>query len=324
MSAEPVRPASPVIATFHERARPSLAALIAAYAAVYILWGSTYLGIRIAIETLPPFIMASARYLVAGALLYAYARRLERSPLTLRQWRDAAIVGTLMMLGGNGLVCWAEQHVASGLAALLIGTVPLWIVVLHWLVYHGPRPTRIMVVGLFVGLVGIYVLIGPQRIGGEPVYWPGAVALLAACAFWALGSLYSRRANLPKSTPLAASMEMLTGGAALLVVGLVMGEPSRVNLAAMSVRSVLALGYLIVFGSLIALTAYMWLLQVSAPAHVATYAYVNPVIAIILGALVAHEPFTPRVAVAGAIIIAAVVVITQRKPPPQACKADSQ
>ena len=216
-----------------------------------------------------------------------------------------------MLLGGNGLVCWAEQTVASGLAALLIATVPIWMVVLDWLVYRGPRPTRMMVFGLAVGLAGIYILIGPENLGGQRLDLLGGGALLLACVFWTLGSLYSRRGKLPASNWLATAMEMLVGGAALLLVGAAAGEPARINLHAVSLRSLLALGYLIVFGSIVALTAYKWMLQVSTPARVATYAYVNPVIAILLGTALAAEPFTPRIALAAAVILAAVVLITR-------------
>jgi drug/metabolite transporter (DMT)-like permease len=293
---------------------PSRLKIVAAFAAVYVVWGSTYLAIRIGVETLPPFSMAGVRFLIAGLMMYAFVRPRVTERPTARNWLATGIVGCLMLLGGNGLVCWAEQTVASGLAALLVATVPIWMVVLDWLIYRGPRPSRAIVLGLVVGLAGIYVLIGPEDLGGERLNVLGGVALLLACVFWALGSLHSRRAALPHSSWLATAMEMIVGGVALLVVGALTGETGHISLQAISLRSVLALAYLIVFGSMVGLTSYKWLLHVCAPARVATYAYVNPVIAILLGALVG-EPLTPRVALAAAVIVAAVVIITRYSAP---------
>ncbi len=289
---------------------PSASRVALAYATVCLVWGSTYLAIRFAVETLPPLLMASTRYLVAGAILFPLARRAAPGPLTKRQWIGAAIVGTLMLLGGNGLVCWSEQHVVSSLAALLIATIPLWMILFDWLFYRGARPTRVAIIGLALGLTGVYFLVDPAGLAGERVYLPGAVALLAACVFWALGSLYSRRCQQPASTPLATAMQMLTGGSALGIVGLLAGEAERVNFAAISFRSVAALAYLVIFGSLLAMSAYVWLLQHRPAAQVSTYAFVNPVVAVFLGVAVAGEPFTPRTALGGALILAAVGMIT--------------
>jgi drug/metabolite transporter (DMT)-like permease len=293
------------------RSAPGTARLVLAFMTVYIVWGSTYLAIRVAIETLPPLTMAGIRFVIAGSLLYAIRRPQRAAPLTRRNWLTAGTVGVLMLLGGNGLVCWAEQSVASGLAALLVGAVPIWMVVLDWLIYGGPRPTRTIVAGLVLGLSGIYLLIGPEHLGGQPVSLSGTAALLVACAAWSLGSLYSRHGDLPASTWTATALEMLIGGAALLLVGALLGEPVRIDLHAVSWRSLAALIYLIIFGSILALTAYKWLLQVSPPTRVATYAYVNPVIAILLGTVLAHEPLSPRVLAAVAVILSAVIVITR-------------
>lgn len=287
-------------------------AVVAAYAAVYVIWGSTYFAIRVAVETLPPFTMAGVRFLVAGTLLYVAAGwRGPRPSLTRGQWGAAALVGVLMLLGGNGLVCWAEQYIASGLAALLVGTVPLWMVVLDWLLYRGPRPTAIASAGLLIGLVGVWLLVGPEELGGTRPHLGATLALLGACVAWTLGSLYSRRASLPKPTWLAAGMQMLAGGAALLLVGAAAGEWSRISIGAIHARSLVALAYLILFGSLIGLTAYLWLLQVSTPAKAATYAYVNPVIAILIGAALGDEPLTARIGSGAVVIIGAVVLITR-------------
>ena len=214
-----------------------------------------------------------------------------------------------MLIGGNGLVCWAEQYVPSGLAALLIATVPLWMVVLDWLGFGGARPTWRIVLGLIIGLIGVYFLIGPSAIGGQRVDLAGGLALMAACAFWALGSLQSRRARLPGSAFLATAIQMSIAGVLLLLIGVLSGETSRLDLSRVSLKSAVALGYLVVFGAILALTAYTWLLRVTSPARVATYAYVNPVIALILGALLASETLSPRVLLAAAVILGAVILI---------------
>jgi drug/metabolite transporter (DMT)-like permease len=290
---------------------PSLIAVAAAFAAIYLIWGSTYLAIRFAIETLPPFLMAGARFLVAGAILYPIARsRARAEPLGWRHWRAAALIGGLMLVGGNGLVCWAEQYVASGIAALLIATVPLWMVLLDWLVYRGARPTPWVVAGLITGLAGVYLLIGRSTIGGEPVHLAGGLALLVACLFWSLGSLQSRRTALPKSAFLSTAMQMLAGGAIFMVIGTAIGEWPRVAWQSISLKSTLALGYLIVFGALVALSAYVWLLGNVTAARVSTYAYVNPVIAVFLGAVLGGEVVSARTGLAAGVIVAAVVMIT--------------
>lgn len=288
--------------------------VVGAFAIVYVVWGSTYLAIRFGVETLPPFTMAGVRFLTAGLLLYAFLAVRVRPRPTRGNWFAAAIVGTLMLFGGNGLVCWSEQFVHSGLAALFIATVPLWMVTLDWLIYRGPRLTGRVILGLIGGLVGIYILIGPSNIAGEPIDTAGGLVLLAACVFWSVGSLYARKANLPRSTALATSMEMITGGGVMVLIGLATGEWARIDPAVVSGKSLLALGYLIVFGSIIALSTYRWLLSVSTPARVSTYAFVNPVIAVLLGALLADEPLTPRVGVAAGVILVSVMIITLRSP----------
>lgn len=300
---------------------PPLLLVAAAFTVVYLVWGSTYLAIRFAIETMPPFLMAGARYFSAGVLLFVVTRLRHSGPIEAAHWRAAAIVGTLMLLGGNGLVCWAEQVVPSGLAALLIATVPLWLVVLDWLRHQGPRPTRRIVVGLMAGLSGVAIPVGPSNLGGERINFFGAAALLMACLFWSLGSLHSRRAKLPASPFVSTAMQMLAGGAALLLVGTLTGEWASVDVGAVSFKSVLALAYLSVFGSILALTAYTWLLRVATAARVGTYAYVNPVVAMFLGYALADEPLSPRILTAAVVILGAVVLITsskQREPATQA------
>jgi drug/metabolite transporter (DMT)-like permease len=288
---------------------PPQGKVITAFAAVYLIWGSTYLGIRFAIETIPPHLMAAARFLVAGAILYAWSRWRGAPAPTARNWRASAIVGGFLLLGGNGAVVWAETRVPSGLTALLVAMVPIWMLVLEM---HprlgGKRPRAAVVAGLVLGLAGLVVLVAPGRLAGrvDPI---GAGVLLLGCLSWAFGSLHSRAADLPRSGFLAAAMEMLCGGALLLVFGVATGQAGQLSLAAVSPRSLAALVYLIVFGSLIGFTAYIWLLGATTSARVSTYAYVNPVVAVLLGWGFANEPMTLRTMVAAAVIISAVVVI---------------
>jgi drug/metabolite transporter (DMT)-like permease len=295
----------------HAPAQPPRWQVATAFAAIYLIWGSTYLAIRLAIETFPPFLMASIRFLVAGIILYVWSRLRGASQPARSHWLSAAVVGGLLLLGGNGGVVWAEQHVPSGLTALLIGTVPLWMALLDWLRRDGAKPSNGVIVGLTLGFLGMALLIGPVELaGGDHVDLAGAAVLILASLSWATGSLYSRRAQLPASPLLATAMEMLAGGALLLIASLLVGEWARFDSSALSLRSWLALGYLIVFGALVGFTAYIWLLRVSTPAHVSTYAYVNPVVAIFLGWAFAGEPLTARTLLAAAVIVAAVVIIT--------------
>ena len=290
---------------------PSRPKLVAAFLAIYLIWGSTYLAIRFAIETIPPFLMAGARFVVAGSVLFAVARARGAPPPTMRQWGATTVVGLLLLLGGNGGVVWAEQVVPSGLAALIVATVPLWMVLLEWARPGGERPSATVAGGIALGLVGVALLVGPGRVAGVGRVDPlGAAVLLGASLAWAAGSLYSRRASLPIAPLLGAGMHMLSGGAALLLVGLLVGEGSRVVPETISAKSALALLYLIVFGAIIGFTAYVWLLRVTTPARVATYAYVNPVVAVLLGWALADEPLGLRVMAAAAMIVAAVALIT--------------
>ncbi len=290
---------------------PRTALIVAAFLAVYVIWGSTYLAIRFAVETLPPFLMASVRFLVAGGLLYA-ARRRRAGPPEPRHWAAAAVTGGLMLCGGNGGVVWAEQFVASGLTALVVATVPLWMVLFDAARPGGERPARLTLLGLVVGFAAVGVLVEPGRsmaAGGVP--WVPALVLTGASASWAAGSLLSRHLPAPRSHGQGTAMQMLAGGAALLVLGAATGELGEVSLAGASVRSLASLAYLIVFGSLIAYSAYVWLLRVVSPARVSTYAFVNPVVAVLLGWALAGEPLTLRVALATifvALAVGAVIV----------------
>lgn len=298
------------MAKLHIDHQPSKASITAAFAAVYVVWGSTYLAIRFGVETIPPFIMAGTRFVFAGLLLYAWARYRGASPPTLIEWRSAAIIGILLLFVGNGGVSWAEQTVPSGIAALLVATVPMWIVMLDWLMHGTSRPRPGVVVGLAVGFIGVLMLIGPDQILGYNQFdLMGVGVLLIATISWAIGSLYSRRAILPSSPLLATSMEMLAGGMVLWLTAALTGEFENFSLDHVSVRSWLSVAYLSVFGSIVGFTAYVWLLRVAHTAHVATYAYVNPVIAIFLGWALAGERFTNQMFVAAMVIVAAVVLI---------------
>lgn len=290
---------------------PARWAVLGAFAAVYLIWGSTYLAIRIAIETLPPFLMAGGRFLVAGGLLYAWLRLRGAARPELRHWVSASVSGGLMLLGGNGGVVWAEQYVPSGLAALIVAMVPLWMVLFDWLRPGGERPGRPILLGLLVGLAGVVVLVGPEEAAAQgAVPWIPALVLLCASASWSLGSLWSRRAELPRSPLLGTALQMLGGGALLTLFALVRGEAGAVDPAAWSARSLAALAYLVVFGSLVGFTCYVWLLKVSTPAKAATYAYVNPIVAVVLGWAIVDEPLTWRVGVAGALVVGAVALVT--------------
>jgi len=290
-------------------------------ALLYTVWGSTYLAIKVAIRTIPPFLMASTRFLVAGALLFAWASRRgdrEADPIGLPQWRSAAVVGTALLAGGNGGVVWAERHVASGVVALIIATVPLWMAVIDRAA-SGRRLPRMAVVGLVMGFAGLALLIG--RPGGhvDPV---GIGVAVVASLCWASGSVYAQRSPLPKRPLLAASMEMLSGGTVLALAGVVSGEAGQLHVAQISARSLAGLLYLIVFGSLVAFSAYAWLLSHVRLSLVSTYAYVNPVVAVFLGWAILSEPITGRTLLASAVIVTAVALIVaarnapSRLPPP--------
>jgi len=291
--------------------RPSRLKLALAFAAIYIIWGSTYLGIRYAIETLPPLLMAGTRFIIAGAALYTWARLRGATHTERINWRAALVIGGLLLLGGNGAVVLAERSVPSGLAALLIATEPLMIVLLDWVRPGGARPSGRISLGLILGLIGMVVLIGPVGITGSgEVSFAGAALLIAATLSWATGSLYAARTKLAASPLMAAAMQMLAGGALLLLAGLAAGEASRFDPSQASLRSIGAFVYLIIFGSLLAFTSYSWLLRVTPPSLASTYAYVNPVVAVLLGWAIAGESLSLRMLVAATVIIAAVVIIT--------------
>jgi drug/metabolite transporter (DMT)-like permease len=290
-------------------ARRSPAAVAVALATVYVVWGSTYLAIRITDRTMPPMLMSSVRFLVAGVALYAFASRGRARP-TLREWRAAAIVGGALLLIGNGGVAWAVTRLDSGLAALIVAIIPLWVAVLDRAVF-GRRLSLPAIVGLVVGFAGVALLVRPG--GGVDVV--AALALVGTTGAWAAGSLYARGAPLPQSPLLAASMQMLCASVLLGVAGVAFGEPARVHADAFSAKPVAAWLYLVLVGSLVAFSAYAWLLKNVKIGVVSTYAFVNPVVAVGLGALFLGEQITASTLLAGAsIIVAVILIVTGREP----------
>jgi drug/metabolite transporter (DMT)-like permease len=292
--------------------RPSRVKLILAFAAVYIIWGSTYLGIRLAIDTLPPFLMAATRFSLAGAIIFTWAvLKGERFIPPLRMWRRALVIGGLLLLGGNGAVTWAEKYVATSLAALLVATEPFLVVILNWAMSR-QRPNWKVLLGVLIGLSGVAMLVGDGLRSNEhstsSLMGVGVVLLGSFC--WAAGSVYSSRRPIEVSSLMAAGMQMLAGGFLLFLLALATGDPQRLNLANASWTSIGAFFYLLVFGSLVGFTAYSWLLNNVTPARAATYAYVNPVVAVLLGWLVASEPLTRQMLVAAAVIVGSVILIT--------------
>ncbi len=288
------------------------ARLLAAFAAVYVVWGSTYLAIRFAVATLPPFLMGGARFLLAGAILYAFGRtRAGSAKPTSTDWRTGLLSGGLMLAGGNGAVVWAETRVPSGITALLVAIVPVWMVLIDWLRPGGTRPSWPVFVGLALGLAGLVLLVGIDTLhGAGTVNAAGALALMVGSLSWAAGSLYTKIAPKASSGINGSSTQMLAGGVLLTLASLVAREPSRLDLAHASASSWLGFAYLVSFGSLIGFTAYVYLLAHTSAAKASTYAYVNPVVAVLLGWAVAHEPVTPRTIAAAAVILAAVAIIT--------------
>ena len=298
----------------------STAAVAAALLIVYVVWGSTYFAIAVMIETMPPLLSAGARYGTAGVLMLAgvaaYSRTRARGAAPERatrvHWRSAFIVGTLLLLGGNGGVVLSELYIPSGVSAVLVATLPIWLAVFDALVTRR-RPSRLVVGGLVAGIVGVAVLVVPVE-GLEQLNPIGVVLVVGATLSWAVGSLYARHAPLPRSGLLSTGMEMVAGGFSLLLVGTLLGEIGRTDVSGFSAESVAAFAYLVLFGSIVAFTAYTWLLAHAPVSTVATYAYVNPIVAVALGAIFLSEPITPRTVIAGVVIIGAVVAMVSGRP----------
>jgi drug/metabolite transporter (DMT)-like permease len=293
-------------------AAPTKIRIIVAFAALYLIWGSTYLGIRFAIETIPPFLMAGSRFLIAGIIMYAIAWSQGIGKSTWTNWRTSLIIGACLILGGNGGVTVSEKYIDSGLAALIVAIVPIYIVMLGWAAGIAPRPTPIVWLGLVGGFVGVGVLLGPVlRLSSNGGRHPaiGMSILLVSSFIWSAGSLYSRTSKHAASPFLTAAQQMLCGGLLLLLASFATGETWRFHPNAMSILSLASFAYLVITGAVVGYTAYIWLLRHCDPAKVATYAYVNPIVAVLLGAAFAGESLTMRTLVAAALIIGSVALV---------------
>lgn len=294
--------------------KPPVIQLLLAFFAVYFIWGSTYLAIRFTTQSIPPFLMASCRFLVAGSILYLFARRQGAVPERIH-WQSASISALFLLLGGNGLMAWSLQYINSSLAAILVATVPFWMVLVAWLGFKARRPGSKETAGLVLGFVGIlWLVISTGSQGNGRATNPVGIAIVMLSAIsWAMGSVYAARHSPPGSPMLLIALQMLVGGGLLAITGTLLGEWQIFQVAHVSVRSLLALGYLTFFGSLIAFTAYSWLLRVVPPSLASTYAYVNPVVAILLGWSLGGEQISLPMLLASGVIVASVVLITQAK-----------
>jgi drug/metabolite transporter (DMT)-like permease len=293
--------------------RCPIAMVVAAFFAIYVLWGSTYIGIAIAVKTIPPFLMSSARFLLAGLVLYAICRIAKAPRPTLRDWLSSSLLGFMLIFGGNAGATWALQHIPSGSAALLVATEPLWLVLLAWVMGYERRPSWRVVLGLLIGLAGMAVLVGP---GATFVYGPTQIAAVAVVLFgafiWALGSILSIRVRTRTSPFMTSAMMLVTGGAMFGVAGFATGEARAFDVAQVTWPAVAATAYLAVFGSIVALSAYVWLLRRCSSHRVATYAFVNPVVAVILGAVMADEAVNYGTLIAGGAIVVSVALLISK------------
>jgi drug/metabolite transporter (DMT)-like permease len=290
-----------------------------AFSAIYLVWGSTYLAIRFAIETIPPFLMAGSRFVVGGSALYLWRSRTDRIKPGIREWRKSALVGLLLIVGGNGMLTWSEQYIPSGLAALLLAIIPVWMVLLDWILVVKKRPSSTTITGILLGVIGVGLLSGVDRgvllagsHAGRPVFIYALLLTLAAIS-WASGSLYSRTIHSSASLLYLVSIQMLAGGISLIFLGTIRGEWGLLSLENISLRSVVSLTYLVVFGTVLTYSAYNWLLRKSSPAKVGTYAFFNPLVAVFLGWLLAGEIITVRILMGAACILTAVVLVNQSR-----------
>lgn len=302
----------------HVKENPSLEykktiMIVVALLSVYIVWGSTYLGIKIAIETFPPFLMAGIRFLIAGALLYGFVVVKEKRQPKLIEWRDTTIIGTLLLLGGNGLVVIAEKTIPSSIAAIVIATVPLWMIVIAWLLKSQIKPNRSTLIGTLIGFIGVVILMFPSHQAHLHFDTFGLLLTLLAAILWSLGSIYSQKAILPTSVMLSTAMQMLSGGLVLIIVATLFGEWQQFHIETLSSRSLFAFAYLVFIGSLVGFSAYVWLLKNASPYLASTYAFVNPLVALCLGYFFADEVLSVKALLATVLIISAVVIITLSK-----------
>jgi drug/metabolite transporter (DMT)-like permease len=291
-----------------------------AFGYIYVVWGATYLAIHCALESMPPFLLAGSRFLLAGTMLLAALRLLHRERFhwgDAREWKDAAIVGTLLLVGGNGVVAWSQLFVPSSITALLFGSMPLWIILFDWLRPGGTMPTLRVCAGLLVGLVGVAVLMKPGAFEHtSPLLLWGEIALLLAACSWAAGGIYSRYVHAKGSPLLPMARQMIVGGVLLLAISYVHGDWRHFSFAQVRPVAWLGFGYLVVFGSLTGFTIYVWLMRVSTPAHVATISYANLLVAVALGWGVLHEPLTARLIVGGVIMVGSVVLVLKKPKEP--------
>jgi drug/metabolite transporter (DMT)-like permease len=283
-----------------------------ALSVVYLIWGSTYLAIRFTVETTPPFLSAAARFIISGALLYLWRRAAGDPTPTLIQWRNAAVIGIFLLVGGNGGVVWAAQFIPSSLSALLVATVPLWMILINTLRPAGDKPSSRALSGILIGFCGALLLIGWTTYSATSANLYGAIAVLLASFFWAVGSIYGKAAELPPSSLITTGVEMLAGGIGQIAVAFIFGEFASFSIDAISSRSALAWTYLTVIGPA-AFVAYAWLLRVAPIPLVATYSYVNPLVAILLGYFLGKEIITPRILFAAGLIIGSVVLVSAPK-----------
>lgn len=313
----PVRPVAPAAAPPRDSAAAPPAArqahLIIAFTLLYVCWGSTYLAIRIAIGTWPPLLMAAVRFTVAGSVLYAFLRARGTPAPTPRNWGAAVISGGLLLGIGNGSVCWAEQWIPSSVAALIIASTPLWMTLLPWLGRRAPAPPALVMLGVLLGLSGVGVLLGARSttpgVGPSGASSWAAAAVIGATLSWAIGSLWSRRLPLPQSPFQSTAMQMLAAGPLLALAGAARGELGHVTAAMLTPTPLLAIAFLVVFGSIAGFGSYVWLLRNTTPTRASTYAFVNPLIAVLLGWAVAGEPLGRRTVVASALIVSSVAAV---------------
>jgi drug/metabolite transporter (DMT)-like permease len=291
--------------------RPPLRAFVLAFTTIYLVWGSTYLGIRVAVESMPPFAMAALRFAIAGVLLMSFLKLSGAVLPTSRQWRDAFISGFFLLLGGNGLVSWAEQSVPSGITALIIGASPLFIVLADWAWPGGRRPSVMTLSAMLLGFAGVAWLAAPwQHASPDRLDLVGVAVILVSCISWSIGAIFGRHVRNPAPPFVGAAAQMLAGSVWLGLAAWAHGDIAAWQTESITTRSWLAFAYLVVAGCLAGYTAFVWLLKHAAPARTATYAYVNPVVAVFLGWLLLAEPVTGRTLAASAVILGAVVIIT--------------
>lgn len=303
-------PDEPIHESSKKGHRAPLWQIALAFLTVYLVWGSTYFGIRIAVHSIPPFFMAGARFLLAGGGLLLVARCKGLPRPSRAEIYHAALVGVFLFVGGNGLVCWSEQTVPSGLTALIIAASPLWMVLLGSLFFRKPVPRGWVLIGFLLGIVGVIILVRPDPTSTQTGMSWGIAGLILACGFWAFGSLRSQRVALPRSSIVSSAIQMLSGALVLIPLGYALGEGERFAWQQITPAAYFSFAYLVVLGSMVALTAYSWLLQVCDAATVSTYAYVNPVVAVVIGSWLGDEPFGIQIAIGASLILASVILVT--------------